>query len=61
MSLLKELKTYEIEIVDGYGFKAKKYFDITVNNWELRDLGDAFQKIKSDCLELSETKNKLIS
>ena len=61
VSFLKEFKTYEVEIVDGYGFKAKKYFDITVNNWELKDLGDAFQKIKSDCLELSEPENKLIS
>mgnify|MGYP004024667721 CR=1 FL=1 len=59
--LLKELKTYEIEIVDGYGFKAKKYFDITTNNWELDDLDDAFQRIESDCIELSETKEKLIS
>ena len=42
-------------------FKAKKYFDITVNNWELKDLGNAFQKIKNNCIELSEPKEKLIS
>jgi len=51
----------QIKIVDGHGFKAKKYFDITVNNWELDDVGDAFQRIKSNCLELSEIENKLIS
>ena len=61
VSFLKEFKTYEVEIVDGYGFKAKKYFDITVNNWELKDVGDAFQKIKSNCIELSEPKEKSIS
>ena len=60
-SALKELDRYEIKIVDGYGFKAKKYFDITVNNWELKDLGDAFQRIKSNCIELSEPKEKTIS
>ena len=58
---LKEFDTYEIKIVDGHGFKAKKYFDITINNWELDNVGDAFQRIKSNCLELSETENKLIS
>ena len=60
-SALKEFDRYEIKIVDGHGFKAKKYFDITVNNWELKNLGDAFQKIKSNCIELSEPKEKLIS
>ena len=58
---VKEFDTYEIKIVDGHGFKAKKYFDITINNWELDGVGDAFQRIKSNCLELSETENKLIS
>ena len=58
---LKEFNSYEIKIVDGHGFKAKKYFDITVNNWELDDVDDAFQRIKSNCIELSEIENKLIS
>ncbi len=58
---LKEFDSYEIKIVDGHGFKAKKYFDITVNNWELDDVDDAFQRIKSNCIELSEIENKLIS
>jgi hypothetical protein len=58
---LKEFNSYEIKIVDGHGFKAKKYFDITINNWELDNVGDAFQRIKSNCLELSEIENKLIS
>ena len=60
-SALKEFDSYEIKIVDGHGFKAKKYFDITFNNWELDNVGDAFQRIKSNCLELSEPKEKLIS
>ena len=60
-SALKELDRYEIKIVDGYGFKAKKYFDITFNNWELDDVGNAFQRIKSNCIELSEPKEKSIS
>ena len=58
-SALKEFDSYEIKIVDGHGFKAKKYFDITVNNWELKDVDDAFQKIKNDCLEITETENKI--
>ena len=60
-SALKELGRYEIKIVDGHDFKAKKYFDITFNNWELDDVGNAFQKIKNNCIELSEPKEKLIS
>ena len=60
-SALKELDRYEIKIVDSHGFKAKKYFDITFNNWELDDVDNAFQRIKSNCMELSEPKEKLIS
>ena len=60
-SALKEFDRYEIKIVDGHGFKAKKYFDITVNNWELNDLENAFQRIKNNCIELSEPKEKKIS
>ena len=58
---LKEFDSYEIKIVDGHGFKAKKYFDITFNNWELDGVGDAFQRIKNNCIELSEPKEKKIS
>ena len=60
-SALKKFDSYEIKIVDGHGFKAKKYFDIVANNWKLKDLGDAFQKIKNNCVELSEPKEKSIS
>ena len=60
-SALKELDRYEIKIVDSHDFKAKKYFDITFNNWELDDVGNAFQRIKSNCIELSEPKEKSIS
>ena len=34
----KEEGKYEIQIVDGIGFKAAKYFDITANNWKLDKL-----------------------
>ncbi len=60
-SALKEFDSYEIKIVDGHGFKAKKYFDITFNNWELDGVVDAFQRIKGNCIELSEPKEKKIS
>ena len=33
-----EEKKYEIEIIDGIGFKADKYFDIPVNSWKLDKL-----------------------
>jgi len=33
-----EEKKYEIELVDGIGFKAEKYFDIPVNSWKLDKL-----------------------
>ena len=60
-SSLKEFDRFEIKILNGYGFKAEKYFDITANNWELKDVGDAFQKMKKDCLEISATENKTIT
>jgi len=60
-SSLKEFNRFEIKILNGYGFKAEKYFDITVNNWEIKDAGDAFQKMKKDCLEISATENKTIT
>jgi hypothetical protein len=60
-SALKELDRYEIKIVDGHDFKAKKYFDITINNWKLKDLVGAFQRMKKDCLEISATENKTIT
>ena len=59
--ILKEFDRFEIKILDGYGFKAEKYFDVTANNWELKDVGDAFQKMKNDCLEISKTENKVIT
>ena len=59
--ILNDFDRFEIKILDGYGFKASKYFDITANNWELKDVGDAFQKMKNDCLEISEIENELIS
>ena len=59
--LIKEFDRFEIKILNGYGFKAEKYFDITVNNWEIKDAGDAFQKMKKDCLEISATENKTIT
>ena len=34
----KEEKRFEIEIIDGVGFKAAKYFDIPNNNWKLDKL-----------------------
>ena len=60
-SALKEFDTYKIKIVDSHDFKAKKYFDITINNWKLKNLVDAFQRIKKDCLEISATENKTIT
>ena len=43
-NLYKHEKKYEIEIVDGINFKAKKYFDIRVNRWKLENLIPSIDK-----------------
>ena len=48
----KKIKKYEIEIVDGENFKAKKYFDITVNNWKLDYLIPSIQKANRLCNQM---------
>ena len=48
----KKIKKYEIEIVDGEDFKAKKYFDITVNNWKLNYLVPSIQKANRLCNQM---------
>ena len=48
----KKIKKYEIEIVDGEDFKAKKYFDITVNNWKLDYLIPSIQKANRICNQM---------
>jgi len=48
----KKIKKYEIEIVDGEDFKAKKYFDITVNNWKLDYLIPSIQKANRLCNQI---------
>ena len=39
-------------IVDGEDFKAKKYFDITVNNWKLNYLVPSIQKANRLCNQM---------
>ena len=48
----KKIKKYEIEIVDGEDFKAKKYFDITINNWNLNYLVPSIQKANRLCNQM---------
>ena len=47
-----EQKKYEIEIIDGINFKAKKYFDIQVNNWKLENLVESVSKANKMCREI---------
>ena len=55
-NLYKHEKKYEIEIVDGINFKAKKYFDIRVNRWKLENLIPSIDKALKICKEM-EFKN----
>ena len=50
-----EEKKYEIEIVDGLNFQAKKYFDITTNNWKLDNLIPKMQEANKVCKEISNS------
>ena len=52
----KEIKKYEIEIVDGLNFEAKKYFDITVNNWKLENLLSSITEANKICKNINKKK-----
>ena len=52
----QEEKKYEIEIVDGLNFEAKKYFDITNNNWKLDNLIPSMQEASKACKEITQPK-----
>ena len=51
----QEEKKYEIEIVDGLNFQAKKYFDITANNWKLDNLIPKMLEANKVCKEISNS------
>ena len=51
----QEEKKYEIEIVDGLNFEAKKYFDITANNWKLDNLISKMLEANKVCKEISNS------
>jgi len=42
-------KRFEIEIIDGVGFKAAKYFDIPNNNWKLDKLVPSLLEARELC------------
>jgi len=52
----EEIKKYEIEIVDGLNFEAKKYFDITVNNWKLENLLSSITEANKICKNINKKK-----
>ena len=45
---------FEIEIVDGVGFKAAKYFDIPNNNWKLDKLVPSISEARKQCKQLKQ-------
>ena len=49
-----EEKKYEIEIVDGIGFKAKKYFDISRNSWKLDKLVPSVLEAYKLCKQIDD-------
>ena len=51
----QEEKKYEIEIVNGLNFEAKKYFDITANNWKLDNLIPKMLEANKVCKEISNS------
>ena len=51
----QEEKKYEIEIVDGLNFQAKKYFDITANNWKLDNLIPKMLEANKVCKEINNS------
>ena len=48
-NIVKEEKRFEIEIIDGIGFKAAKYFDIPNNNWKLDKLVPSLLEARKLC------------
>ena len=50
----REEKRFEIEIVDGIGFKAAKYFDILNNNWKLDKLVPSVLEARKLCKTIDQ-------
>ena len=50
----KEEKRFEIEIIDGVGFKAAKYFDIPNNNWKLDKLVPSVLEARKLCKTIDQ-------
>ena len=48
----KEFNKFEIEIIDGDGFKAAKYFDIRHNHWKLDHLVPSVLKAQELCQQI---------
>ena len=49
-----EEKKFEIEIIDGIGFKADKYFDIPVNSWKLEKLVPSVLEAYKLCKQIDD-------
>ena len=48
-----EEKKFEVEIIDGVDFKASKYFDISINSWNLDKLVPSVLEAHKQCKEIS--------
>ena len=51
-----EEQKFEIEIIDGIDFKASKYFDISINRWNLDKLVPSVLEAHKRCKQLKQAK-----
>ena len=51
-----EEQKFEIEIIDGIDFKASKYFDISINRWNLDKLVPSVLEAHRRCKQLKQAK-----
>ena len=49
-----EEQRFEIEIIDAIDFKANKYFDISINRWNLDKLVPSILEAYKQCMELRD-------
>ena len=49
-----EEQRFEIEIIDGIDFKASKYFDISINRWNLDKLVPSVLEAHKQCKEINK-------
>ncbi len=59
MASYNDHKNYSIELMDDEKFEFTKYFDVSVNEWDLEKYPEKINQAREKCLEDVKTEMKL--